>query len=141
MDEFAAFADAAGSLSLGRMCFRLFRSRVFWFGVPALLFLVWAWWDSHFHYAVVGFKGPGRVFAGHLAGYVFVAKAGGGAMDWRTGYGRYFETPMAEGLLNYMRHNPDLQFHELPYGIVILGYLAAWSGLVIWRARTFGKSA
>lgn len=28
------------------MRFRLFRSRAFWFGVPGLMFLLWAWADS-----------------------------------------------------------------------------------------------
>lgn len=28
------------------MRLRLVRSRVFWFGVPGLVFLLWGWWDS-----------------------------------------------------------------------------------------------
>ena len=38
-------SEKMGALEKGPR-FRLFRSRAFWFGVPGLMFLLWAWADS-----------------------------------------------------------------------------------------------
>ncbi|MEK7951667.1 hypothetical protein [Luteolibacter soli] len=38
-----------------------YKSRLFWCGVPGLVFLVWAWWDSGGYESQVGWMGKGRV--------------------------------------------------------------------------------
>jgi hypothetical protein len=40
-----------------------YRSLLFWLGIPGLLFLVWAWWQSN-HLWVDTFLGPGWIWSG-----------------------------------------------------------------------------
>jgi len=48
-----------------------YRSRLFWFGLPGLAFLLWGWWDSWRHYSEVAWVKPqSMMIAYHHQGHI-----------------------------------------------------------------------
>jgi hypothetical protein len=125
--------------------FRLHRSRAFWFGVPGLLFLLWAWVDS------VKMKSSwwsGRHWSAHLAQYenylqlqLSRTRTSVSSKKWVWGAER---TPRATAnswpRCKYRPRwthidDPDSATDVLllPHWFVVLLYLLPWSGVVAWR--------
>lgn len=147
MDEFASSSAAAGTLSLGRMRFRLLRSRSFWFGVPGLLFLLWAWWVSIGNISTMtigghGFKMPRRWEIGQAAGEVYATWGLGGWPDWK--FYPYHGEMQVEARRHWRRNltwvragDPAFRYLIVGHHWLVLGYLVAWSGPVFWRSRRY----
>ncbi len=141
------------------MRFRLFRSRVFWFGVPGLVFLLWGWADS----AKSEFKG--HVTAGtwfvHLtqgAGYLQLQFTRGGlASPWSSSAQRVPRVSGGGGWPGWS-YVPQWRHHETPVGwigsfynsypsvsntlilphwFLLALYAVPWCGLILWRWRRF----
>lgn len=123
-------------------CFRLFRSKAFWFGVPGLVGLLWGWWVSMGYRSWVEFETWGvGLSAGEVYAYWFLeAMPGWGDM----GVGHCEVEP--EEVLEWKRMLvdsphviPDFRLTFIPLYWPVLGYLALWIGLLIWRKRRFEK--
>ena len=124
--------------------FRLFRSRAFWFGVPGLVFLLWGWWVSMGHLSVASYgSGRNEWMIGQSAGELVMGwnwdggqmsqglngdhlqMPPGGEVEWRVGLARYCDSDVT------------LRFVFIPFQWPVLGYVAVWAGLLIWRKRKF----
>ena len=125
------------------MRFRLFRSRVFWFGVPGLVFLLWGWWFSMGTISTMtlgeySFKKPRRWEIGQAAGDVYATWGVGGWPEWK------FHSDHSEMRVNARRHwrrnltwmragDPNFRYLIIGQHWLVVGYLVTWSGLVFWR--------
>lgn len=120
--------------------FRLFRSRAFWFGVPGLVFLLWAWGLSKSHISYVVFEGfSSDVLVGQLDGELvlvpdYVKMIGGGW--WASYHTRSTpgEVEDVKSWLNSLRltgHSVNL----IPHGWLVAGYGLGWAGVIGWRWR------
>jgi hypothetical protein len=125
------------------MRFRLVRSRVFWFGVPGLVFLLWGWWISMGYFSYAGFGGTGYWTIGQLGGEVFVLWRLGESPDWRDldavhGKARADEMRRLRYSLDGWRELvPTFRYVFIPYYWPVIGYVAGWAGLVFWRSRKY----
>jgi hypothetical protein len=137
--------------------FRLFRSRAFWFGVPGLAFLLWAWADSvKTSTTCWGGKNP-LVHLTQEENYLqlqltrFPATAGSSSWTWggeRTPRAttniwprwiyrpqwRHFDDP---GGWKGSIHTSPATFDQwiLPHWFMVLLYVLPWSGAVAWLWR------
>ncbi|RYD68613.1 MAG: hypothetical protein EOP83_00545 [Verrucomicrobiaceae bacterium] len=136
------------------MRFRLFRFRTFWFGVPGLVFLLWAWADSMkvSTRAVIVRKSillSDSVY--HHAGsldFVHWPNSWGGSL-WprqcrvtrqRSDAHGWFPLPGIRGHSVWI----GTAFHTsrlvIPHWCLVSLYLIAWAGLIGWRWRTVRRA-
>jgi len=131
--------------------FRLHRSRVFWFGLPGLLFILWAWADSmRYHSSVVLHRG--------MNGGTDTIRQFLGTIDFRW----WLRTPEPSLALKHWRYPFLREPHEhrkvlpqpitfkqqdfsygkvvktraiiiIPHWLILLTYLLVWGGLLLWR--------
>jgi hypothetical protein len=122
--------------------FRLFRSRAFWFGVPGLAALLWGWWVSMGHRSWIDFGGWG---IGLSAGELYAYQILDGWPSWPDVEVGQIEADPEEALeWKRMLVEPPqtiAHFHIIfiPYYWPVVGYLATWAGLLIWRKRKYEK--
>ena len=50
-----------------------YRSRLFWLGIPGLLFLLWGWWDSGMHYSQFTAAAPIQIQLDASRGWLMVS--------------------------------------------------------------------
>lgn len=123
------------------MRFPLFRSRAFWFGVPTLLFLLWAWVDSTRNIIEIEKNSPWGSFAIlHLDSAIEVCRAPVGspfAFSDRVWRGRYVTKDPVPRIwwpaVKAERDHLGRPFVLLPYWLLVLTYLAAWSWVIAIR--------
>ena len=128
------------------MRFRLFRSRAFWFGVTGLAFLLWGWWVSMGYESWVGFGGTHQWRLGQLGGEIYAWWDVGGWPDGQFYSAEHGEMPLEaarEWRLRLIEERhwfvPPNSYAFIPYYWIVLGYLAVWAGLLIWRKRMFDQ--
>lgn len=139
------------------MPFRLFRSRAFWFGVPGLLFLLWAWGDSA-KSEFTGHVSKGAWFVHLTQGPSYlqlqvtrgvpglpldlsarrVPRVSGG--EWWPGWlyrpqWRHNESPAGWIGSIYNSHPSVTHTLILPHWFLLALYALPWCGLVFWRRR------
>jgi hypothetical protein len=150
------------------MRFRLFRSRAFWFGVPGLVFLFWAWGHSS-RWESKGSVSAGRWYC-HLTqgqGYLQIdvsrSDSPGPVSHYRARMVKFSgerstRAPGQENRLEW-QYWPQWRHHEmkpltrgsisirrsgvsdviiLPHWFLLLIYLIPWGGVMFWRLRKRG---
>ena len=139
------------------MRFRLFRSRAFWFGVPGLVFLFWAWGDSS-RWESKGSVSAGRWYC-HLTqgqGYLQLQVSRGDPPVPVTFSGERSARISGREIWLEWRYRPQWRHHELepgqqgsfyvshglvsdtlilPHWFLLLIYLIPWGGVMFWRLR------
>lgn len=122
------------------MRFRLFRSRAFWFGVPGLVFLIWAWGLSKTHYSGVGnLDGPFSKKIGQLDGDVLLGwNPWPSSNSWR-GFHERIPPGHAQEIKEFFKELgvPGVWVIFIPHRSLVTGYLLGWAGLVFWRSRKY----
>jgi hypothetical protein len=115
-----------------------YRSRLFWLGLPGLVFLLWSWWDSVGENKGVAWTSGG---VGTFA-YISYSVIGVGTDSG----GRHYEglTPWKNGGLSkpafpspviLREPRADLISFEVPLWLLILLYLVAWPLTLGWWQR------
>ena len=119
-----------------------YRSRLFWLGLPGLVFLLWGWWLSTGHWSEVGSEAGIYWGIGQLGGEVYAFWDLNGPPDW----GQFESANPGPGLtkvgdlkrtLAVMREiYPTYRSVFIPYYWLILAYTAAWLlTLALWQRR------
>lgn len=127
------------------MRFRLFRSKAFWFGVPGLVGLLWGWWVSMGNYSSAGFRGARYWVIGQMGGEVFAMWDAEGGPEWGEGVAEHKDmtVEVAKAEKGFWTTDnewyPSYRIIYIPYYWPVMGYLAAWAGLMIWRKQKFEK--
>lgn len=122
------------------MRFRWFRSRAFWFGVPGLVFLIWAWWVSMGNWSDVVAGGVHSVMMGQGGGEVYVWWDPAGPPDWRKLSVSHKKTSLEDAnraksqMFGWQEYEPRCRLVFIPYYWPVLGYIAGWAGLIFWRS-------
>jgi hypothetical protein len=142
-----------GEGTLAPMIFKLHRSRAFWLGLPAFLFILWAWMDSLKYQSWItlhrGARGDSDTFRQFL-----------GTVDLRW----WLQSPEPDLPLQYWRWTRRREPHEhrgvapqpltlkkerfaygsvvktraiiiLPHWFLLALYTLPWAGLLVWRWR------
>jgi hypothetical protein len=115
-----------------------YRSRLFWLGLPGLVFLLWAWWLSTGHYSGAGFGGW---VIGQMGGEVFARWDADGRPDWvEFGAGhrdmKEGEAQEMKGMLPAVRELfPSYRIIFIPYFWPVLAYTATWLLTLAWWQR------
>jgi hypothetical protein len=130
------------------MRFPLFRSRAFWFGVPTLLFLLWAWVDSTRNLTEVGRESPWGSFAvEHWNSAVVLSRAPVGSpfnfynMSLRGPYPTKDPAPTVWWpAAKAERDHVGRPFVQIPHWLLVLAYLGAWSLIIAFRRRHWMKA-
>lgn len=124
-----------------------YRSRMFWFGLPGLLFLLWAWMDS-IRYAT-------SIWCSGKVGIRVTQTSGNAAFDvWR--YSHFVGAPdlgmnrtattddaarmraklLAEVDLNWYLADAKPHSSSIHHKVVVLAYVTAWIlTLALWQRR------
>ena len=139
------------------MRFRLFRSRGFWFGLPGLVFLLWAWGDSS------RWESNCSVSAGRWYGYLSQrqgylqievirgdppvpvtfwversTRASGREiwLEWRY-WPQWRHHELEPGLHGWLHvsHRSVSDTLILPHWFLLLLHLIPWGGVMFWRLR------
>lgn len=130
------------------MRFPLFRSRAFWFGVPTLLFLLWAWVDSTRSITEIGRQSPWGSFAfDHRNSAIEISRAPVGSPFnfsntlWRGAYATKDPAPAVWWpAVKAERDSVGRHFVRIPHWLLVLAYLAAWSLIITFRRRHWMKA-
>lgn len=128
------------------MRFRLFRSRAFWFGVPGLVFLLWAWGDSMTHAFSLNSDGSAYgVDLFHLNGDILLMwgdKRDTSRWHWEISRDEVDrgEAEEAKALLKKMSVALDIKVISVPHRWLVPAYVVGWAGLLIWRWRKFRRA-
>lgn len=121
-----------------------YRSRLFWLGLPGLVFLLWAWWVSMGSYLYAGFEGIHGLAVRQMGGELCLTWDSDGWPDWRhftTSHGRWSggagEVAAAKLMFTMMRENdPTSRFVFIPYYWLVFAYIAGWLlTLALWQRR------
>ena len=136
-----------------------YKSRLFWLGVPGLVFLLWVWWDSGGYFSAVSYdRTPETWFVGVSEGCVtwthsLDLKPRGLTMDGlrvdrhslADEYGvtvrRHFAVAPAfekeVETVGVPAWGLEMWFHKVRAGlwVVVLGYVMVWLGSVVWWER------
>ena len=116
-----------------------YRSRLFWLGLPGLVFLLWGWWISMGHQSAAGF--PGNAFIGQMGGEVFACSDSGGWPMWGDFSSMHREITVAEvrELKNWWaaetETSPSLRMILIPYYWPVLAYTVTWLLTLAWWQR------
>jgi hypothetical protein len=133
------------------MRFPLFRSRAFWFGLPTLLFLLWAWEDSTRTNTLLMGKGPWGSFSfEHRDSAIEVCRAPVGSPfpfpdHWFRG--QYMTKEPVDPApriwwpaVKAERDSVGRPFIRTPHWLLVLTYLAAWTLVIAFRRRHWMKA-
>ena len=117
-----------------------YRSLVFWFGLPLLVFLLWVWWFSMGHYIVAEFDEAYRWQIWLQNGSVDVTWDSAGWPDWQQFHWRCGETTGLFGSKIFWKapptDGPSVHYAFVPYHRLVLAYAATWLlTLALWRRR------
>ncbi len=104
-------------------------SRLFWFGLFAFFFLIWAWNDSATRTTWITRSGIGLDLRGHSVGVGVRYGKRGEKLRWVQL--QRSERPAAVML----RNDEDGCFLRLPFPFVMVSYLILWAGLMFWWQR------
>ena len=115
----------------------MLRSKAFWLGVPGLVFLVWAWGDSFWYWAMAEFDAPGWAGIGSYQGLLYGAKEAGAGVSWGIPEVEYQKIQEGSAWVARLRDYPGIESFIVPHAVVVGVYLLAWAGLVVWRARKY----
>ena len=136
-----------------------YRSRLFWLGLPGLVFLLWAWLANvreDFHLNYLALSGPGEIKGwdvGSSLGSIYHSRL-------KSAYGFGSRSKSKPGLHFFHEalepDEPTIYFSRRPFGTVhngdyrevwvawwaiVLGYGITWSGALIgWQRRKARKS-
>ena len=112
--------------------FRLLRSRAFWFGVPGLVFLLWAWSISRTHYsgALIG----GKLLVYQLDQTLRISSLPEGSNAGSQAFHRRCSPEEIQWLKAFYDKSPK-RAAMVPHGAAIVIYLGLWAMLVTWRSR------
>jgi hypothetical protein len=120
----------------------VYRSRLFWLGLPGLVFLLWAWWVAKGNMSLVGFSGPHDWVIGQLGGEVIALWDFAGwptLRDFATSHGKMSldEAGREMGaMIEWRREKPTRRLVFIPYLWVVLTYTAVWLlTLALWQRR------
>ena len=122
---------------------RLFRSRVFWLGVPGLVFLLSGWWISMGHSSQVAGGGVYQWWIGQVAGDVVMCWDPERWPDWGNFHAEHDEISGEDArewktqLARIREVEPDYRYAVVPYYTLVLSYLAVWLGFVVWRSQKY----
>lgn len=125
------------------MRFRWFRSRVFWFGVPGLVGLLWGWWISRGYWSDVVAGGAHSVMIGQGGGEIYVWWDPSGPPDWSELSASHEEKTEEEAdkakiqMIGWQEYEPRCRLVFIPYHWPVLAYMSGWCGLVLWRKRNY----
>ncbi len=126
------------------MRFRPFRSRTFWFGVPGLVFLLWAWGVSYRYQTMLEMGGLDSAGFMQVGGKVFAFHHFPGLPARRTPTFSH-EALALEDILKVERGwsgyskvgNRGFEAYSIPHYALVSAYVLVWAGLVAWRARKY----
>ena len=139
----------------------LYRSRLFWLGVPGLAFLLWVWWDSGGYVSYVAYErgnelrqvevSRGGVLwtyaldlkpTGHAAvrplrsGRIELAKMGVETTGRRLDFSEAFESEVRMVTVPAFGVEKEVHTVRLALWVIVLGYAAMWlGGVFAWRWR------
>lgn len=123
--------------------FRLFRSRVFWFGLPGSVFLLWAWGLSKTHRSyVMATSDIAELLVGQLDGDIALIRGPGPVPpleEWVIVH-EELKPGLAAAIKREQRELGDAGIGTVvffPHRWLVAGYLSAWAGLVVWRSRRY----
>ncbi len=130
------------------MSFPVFRSRAFWFGVPGLLFLLWAWADSTRIYTGISEKSPWGSFSfEHWNSAITVSRAPAGSPSafpswaWRGSFGTKNPEPRIWwATLKAERDRAGRPFVQVPHWLLVSSYAAVWSLVLLARRHHWRKA-
>jgi hypothetical protein len=137
----------------------LYRSRLFWLGVPGLVFLLWVWWDSGGYVSFAAYErgnelrqvevGRGGVLwtyafdpkpTGHAAVRPFraerieLAKMGVETKGRRLDFSEAFKRERRMVSLPAFGVKKEVHTVLLALWVIVLGYIAMWlGGVFAWR--------
>ena len=111
--------------------FSFLRSRVTWFGIAGLAFLLWAWVDSMGHSSVVT---RGHWLFGHEAGHVSVSKGYHPTPAWVWFRARLDHDEAFPGFL-VDAGSDGLNRLLIPHWMMVAVYLLLWSAALFYRWR------
>ena len=134
---------------------RFYKSRLFWLGVPGLVFLLWVWWDSgRYESSVYWSEKKWEVFAGvyggkahfclswALGGTVFMEVHDADRVEWGMAKGdvnpRARRFDFVEGFALETDSSADYRSFDLQVGLwmIVASYVALWLGaVVVWERR------
>ena len=94
-----------------------YRSRLFWLGVPGVVFLLWGWWDSERHYTEVSWVKPRSFVAayqheGRIALLVTEETHSAAFRGPRIQFAREDDLPIWRGGINEVLFEDDSEFSE-----------------------------
>ncbi len=119
-----------------------YRSRLFWLGLPGLVFLLWGWWLSMGYWSSVGFAGSRNSWGmGQVWGEVYAIWDWDGPPDWGNfGAGNWEVTREAvhevkDSWAAEMEWNPSLRVVFIPCYWPALAYVATWLLTLAWWQR------
>lgn len=118
-----------------------YRSRLFWLGLPGLVFLLWGWWISTGNLSWTGFLGAGSWMIGQIGGEVFAMWDSDGGPDWGSFFVRHAETTGKEAqewtdsMVAESERRPSFSLVFIPYYWPVLAYTATWLLTLAWWQR------
>jgi len=137
---------------------KFWKSRLFWLGVPVLVFLVWAWCDSGIHNSGVGFERDRKATqAWQSEGKFNFTQMKGGSVStgdgiWTTNRMRLvtraedrvwigsFAFPRAIGAFEYGSNWEHFMTRSIAHWLVVLAYLTTWLASVLgWQRWQWKK--
>ncbi len=133
--------DLSGTDMDQRGTVSFYRSRLFWLGLPGLVFLLWAWWVSMGHISQARFGYVPVWVIGQSAGEVFVFWNASGFPDWRDFHALHEKMSM-EDASEWRRSLEVLESRVVgfryvlfPHYAVVLAYAPAWLLTLAWWQR------
>ncbi len=119
-----------------------YRSRLFWLGLPGLVFLLWAWWLSTGHYSGAGFGGGNNWVIGQMGGEVFAQWVSTSGPDWGEFGVEHREMTGEDAqdvkeMFVFMNGcSPAFRAIFIPYYWPVIAYTATWLfSLALWQRR------
>ena len=107
--------------------------------------LLWGWWVSMGYETGVGFSGVRSLGLGQAGGEFYAWWDSDGWPESWDFFAAQYEFPM-EDAREWKRRvalrrleEPNLHYAFIPCYGPVLGYVAMWTGLLIWRTRKFEK--
>lgn len=149
------------------MRFRLFRSRAFGFGVPGLVFLLWAWADSgRFESTLIAAKDQRFISFSQEPGYFRIQSSlydkvlptavtrtrtprANPSASWfpksakSAGMPRFWHDQLRPGWIG-IRYNTERMssdFVTLPYWFLLSLYMLPWAAVAAWRWMRFRRAS
>jgi hypothetical protein len=121
--------------------FSLLHSRAFWFGVPGLVFLLWAWADSKIHGFMLNSDGNAYgVGLYQMNGDVILTWGDNRDLsNWRWEISHEVVEPNeaeeAKAVLKWVSSALEMKMISISHRWLALAYVAGWAGLLAWRKR------